>query len=209
MRMFTRFYKKGHSIQSAPARGQSIIEYAGMIVLSTLMVGCLMSGTKQIMPVLFTALSHRNADALSDTPPLPAADFPSPSTESSEQPANPNGNALPEPEKSSQSILPPVEKAQVLPALTVTDAQQEQLPNPLPLPEPRRTKPTPGLVTPLEPHQAYSPMVAPPPRMATGPKAALPAKVATDPRPGLQPRLAPSPIPAPEPKVISAPLPLN
>ena len=209
MKMFTPFQKKSHFIQATAAKGQSIIEYAGMIVLSTLMVGCMMSGTQQIMPVLFTALSHRNAAALSDTPPLPAADIPSPSTDSDNPPPSPSSNRASEPEKSSQSLLPPVAKAQVLPGITVTDAQQEQLPNPLPVPQTRSIKPTPGLITPLEPHLASGPAVAPPPRMATGPRAALPAKVATDPRPGLQPRLAPSPLPVAEPKVITAPLALN
>ena len=46
-------------------RGQAIVEYAGMIVMSTLVVGGMLSATQQLMPVLFKTLTQNTVNALS------------------------------------------------------------------------------------------------------------------------------------------------
>jgi len=61
------------SQQRLPARGQAIVEYAGMLVASTMMVVGLLTGVQQLMPILFKTLSEHTTLALSDEAPAPAS----------------------------------------------------------------------------------------------------------------------------------------
>jgi hypothetical protein len=57
--------------QQLPARGQAIVEYAGMLVASTMMVVGLITGAQQLIPILFKTLSEHTTLALSDEVPAP------------------------------------------------------------------------------------------------------------------------------------------
>ncbi|MCE3234382.1 MAG: hypothetical protein K0Q50_562 [Vampirovibrio sp.] len=68
--------------------GQSIVEYAGMMVLSTLLVAGLLGGAHQFMPAVFNALSQNNETAFSEDDPAPAAaQSPAPSPAPSPSPS--------------------------------------------------------------------------------------------------------------------------
>jgi hypothetical protein len=50
-------------------KGQSMVEYAGMMVIATLMVGGLLAGAQQCMPTLFAALTQSNQIAFTESEP--------------------------------------------------------------------------------------------------------------------------------------------
>jgi len=187
----SRFFNR-KIVTRSRVSGQSIVEYAGMIVISTLMVGGMMGGAKQMMPVLFTLLSDRNAMALSDEPPMPAASFPSPA------PADTVKHAS---EVTTGALLSP--KVETVGSGSLLKLQ---ISAPLALTQPTPTLPQnapsgAGSVTvkSVEPRQATGPSPAPAPNVYNGPSQAPGLKMAPDPAPAPAPKVAPTLTPVPPP----------
>jgi hypothetical protein len=169
-------------------KGQSIVEYAGMIVMSTLLVGGMMSSAKQLMPVIFTALAHNNAAALSDAPPAPASSMRSPAPLSSLAhdfaPSSPSVQPMALPMPLAQIASPQFEIPET-PQLTISKLNSGKPASPAATTPAATATPASGPRPAMPPHVFPGPSPAPTPAMAPPPK--------------LAPGPTPAPIPNPAP----------
>lgn len=184
--------KKPFGSKNQSEKGQSIVEYAGMIVMSTLLVGGMMSSTKQLMPVIFTALSHNNAAALSDEPPAPASTMRAPAPRSSL--AQAHGDSRPTPGRmtlpSSIFAMPSTNesssfKMALAPQPEISELNSKQTPNHS------------SVVHSIIASPAAAPTPAPTPNVFPGPAPAPAPAMAPAPKVITGPTLAPVPAPAP------------
>jgi hypothetical protein len=187
------------------ATGQAIVEYAGMIVVSTLVVGGMMSGAKQIMPALFTLLSERNAMVLSDAPPLPAADFPAPYHSASS--VSDSTSAPPLKLRDSAGAIDSVSLSSASASPSRTSATHSLEPlrletlEPLALTQPKApaashtSAPDSYTVPNLVASPAPAPTPASAPTVFSGPTPAPPPAMAPGPTPAEPPQVAPAPTP--------------
>lgn len=170
-----------------------------MIVMSTLVVGGLLSATQHMMPVLFTTLTHNSMNALSDEPPAPRASLRSPAPEEARTPSG----------FTTVSVSPMQAMGSLPQPQMATEAPQYEAP-----PDAQMglssyntgdsDSPSPSLnnnasIQDTPPRAAEGPTLAPSPAIYPGPSPAPEPVVAPPTKVAPSPGLSPMPMPAAPP----------